>query len=254
MAAYSRSVATTKVELKKTLDLANNSKEYVRDVLLDAKEQKIKNHELTNWLEELKDVLYVADNFLDEIQTYGQQMQRLKSKVGFLFSPFKLILFRYKMSHKMNEIWERLDSIAADKAIFHLTERIIALEMKRDLTYSFILPDVVGRRNKSEEIVEVLMQENGFDECLSVVSIVGIGGVGKITLGKLVYRDEMIVKNFPLRIWLCASQDFDAIKLARNIVNLAIGVSCDNFNVEQVHSSLQDVLHANRFLLIIDDV
>ncbi|XP_009798904.1 putative disease resistance protein RGA3 [Nicotiana tabacum] len=189
----------------------------------------------------------IADDFLDEIQTYGQQRQRHKSKVGFLFSPFKLILFRYKMSHKMKEIRERLDSIAADKAKFHLCERTIALETKRDLTYSFILPDVVGRRNKSEEIVEVLMQENDFDECLYVVSIVGIGGVGKITLAELVYRDERIVNNFPLRIWLCASYDFDVIKLARNIVNLASGVSCDNFNVEQVHSSLQDALHANRF-------
>nr|XP_016439398.1 PREDICTED: putative disease resistance protein RGA3 [Nicotiana tabacum] len=140
---------------------------------------------------------------------------------------------------------ERLDSIATDKAKSHLSKKTIALEMKRDLTCSFILPGVVGRRNKSEEIVEVLMQENGFYECLSVVSIVGIGGLGKITHAILVYRDERIVKNFPLRIWLCASQDFDVIKLARNIVNLASGVSCDNFNVEQVHSSLQDALRAN---------
>ncbi|XP_009587018.1 putative disease resistance protein RGA3 [Nicotiana tomentosiformis] len=227
----------------------------IRDVLLDAEEQQIKNHELTNWLEELKDVLYDADDFLDEIQTYGQQRQRFKSKVGFLLSPFKILLFRYKMSYKIKEIRGRLDSIAADKAKFHLSEKTIALEMKRDLTYSFILPsDVVGRRNEIEEIVEVLMQENGFDECLSVVSIVGIGGVGKTTLAKLVYRDERVVKHFPLRIWLCASQDIDVIKLARNIVNLASGVSCDNFNVEQVHSSLQDALRAKRFLLIIDDV
>lgn len=62
------------------------------------------------------------------------------------------------------------------------------------------------------------------------------------------------MKNFPLRIWLCASQDFDVAKLARNIVNLASGASCDTFNVEQVHASLQDALRGKRFLLIIDDV
>ncbi|CAN4107214.1 unnamed protein product [Withania somnifera] len=225
-------------------------------VLLDAEDQQSKNHELTNWLEELKDVLYDADDFLDEIQTHVQQSQRVKSKVCFLFSPFKLLLFRYRMSHKVKEIRERLDSIAADKAKFHLSEGTIALEMKRDLTYSFILPsDVVGRRNESEEVVEVLMQEGVVDdESLLVVSIVGIGGVGKTTLAKLVYRHERIVKNFPLRIWLCASQDFDVTKLSRSIVNLASGASCDSFNVEQVHSSLQDALRGKRFLLFIDDV
>ncbi|KAM3338449.1 putative disease resistance protein RGA1 [Capsicum galapagoense] len=237
-------------KLKKTLVT-------IRDVLLDAEEQQSKNHELTNWLEELKDVLYDADDFLDEVQTYHvlQQSQRVKQKVWFaVFSPFKLFVFRYRMSHKVKDIRERLDSIAADKGKFHLSVISVGVEMKRDLTYSFILPsDVVGRRNESEEVVEVLMQNDG-DECLSVVSIVGIGGVGKTTLVKLVYRDERIVKNFPLRIWLCASQDFDVTKLARNIVSLASDVSCDSANVEQVHGSLQDALRGKRFLLIIDDV
>ncbi|XP_060184152.1 putative disease resistance protein RGA1 [Lycium barbarum] len=234
-------------KLKKTLIT-------IRDVLLDAEEQQSKNHELTTWLEELKDVLYDADDFLDEIQTYVRQNQRVQPKVFLLFFPFKMLIFRYTMSHKVKEIRERLDSIAADKAKFHLAERTVGLEMKRDLTYSFILPsDVVGRRNESEEFVEILMQE-GVDDCLSVVSIFGIGGVGKTTLAKLVYRDERIVNHFPLRIWLCASQDFDVTKLARNVVNLASGAPCDSFNVEQVHASLQDALRGKRFLLIIDDV
>lgn len=153
----------------------------IREVLLDAEDQESKNHEL----KELKDVLYDADDFLDEIQTYVQQSQRLKPKVCFLFSPFKFLLFRYRMGYKVKEIRERLDSIAADKAKFHLSERTIALEMnKRDLTYSFILPsDVVGRRNESEEVVKVLMQKGVFyDQCLSVVSIVGIGVWGKLYL------------------------------------------------------------------------
>ncbi|KAH0678767.1 hypothetical protein KY284_019852 [Solanum tuberosum] len=227
----------------------------IRDVLLDAEDQQSKNHELTNWLKELKDVLYDADDFLDEIQTHVQQSQRVKPKVCYLFSPFKFLLFSYRMGYKVKEIRERLDSIAADKTKFHLSERTIALEMKRDLTYSFILPsDVVGRRNESNYIVEVLMLEAVVDQHLSVVSIVGIGGLGKTTFAKLVYRDERIVKNFPVRIWLCASQDFDVAKLSRNIVNLASGASCDNFNVEQVHASLQDALRGKRFLLIIDDV
>lgn len=78
--------------------------------------------------------------------------------------------------------------------------------------------------------------------------------MGKTILAKLVYRDERLVKNFPVRIWLCASQDFDVAKLSRSNVNLASGASCDNFNVEPVHASLQAALRGKRFLLIVDDV
>lgn len=242
--------------VKNELKKLENTLLVIRNVLLDAENQQSNNHELTKWLEEMKDVLYDADDFLDEFQTYVQHSRRMKRKVWFLFSHFKSLLFRYRTGQKLKEIRERLDCIAADKANFHFSERTVPLKIVRDLTYSFVLPsNVFGRRNENDEIVEVLMQKGVVvRDCLSVVSIVGIGGVGKTTLAKLVYRDERIVKNFPLRIWLCASQDFDVAKLARNIVNLASGASCDTFNVEQVHASLQDALRGKRFLLIIDDV
>lgn len=62
--------------VKNELKKLNKTLITIRDVQLDAEDQESKNHELTNWLKELKDVLYDVDDFLDEIQTHVQQSQR----------------------------------------------------------------------------------------------------------------------------------------------------------------------------------
>ncbi|CDP19198.1 unnamed protein product [Coffea canephora] len=73
--------------VKNDLDKLQKTLLTIKDVLLDAEEQQAKNDELANWVEELKEVLYDADDFLDEIEVNGLRGQLLfrniKGKVTF---------------------------------------------------------------------------------------------------------------------------------------------------------------------------
>ncbi|KAF3655816.1 hypothetical protein FXO37_15746 [Capsicum annuum] len=42
----------------------------------------------------------------------------------------------------------------------------------------------------------------------NVVSIVGIGGIEKTTVAKLVYNDAVVENSFDTRIWVCVSEIF----------------------------------------------
>ena len=44
---------------------------------------------------------------------------------------------------------------------------------------------------------------------VSVIPVVGIGGLGNTTLSKLAYNVEWADKYFQQRIWVCVSEDFD---------------------------------------------
>ena len=170
----------------------------VKAVLLDAEEQQVHNQELTVWLGQLKEVFYDAQDVLDEFECEALRRQVVEMqgsttrKVRRFFSSSNSLVFRTKMAHKVKEIRARLDEVAADRAKFHLSPRSDDRHVVRgrEMSYSFVQPsDVIGRDQEKEKIVEHLMDPSD-GQSISVVPVVGIGGLGKTALAKLVFNDE----------------------------------------------------------------
>jgi hypothetical protein len=139
------------------------------------------------------------------------------------------------------------------------------------MTYSHIdALDVIGRDNEKEEIIELLMQLYGRGEDgakgLCVIPIVGIGGLGKTTLAKLVFNDKRMNEVFQLKMWVCVSYDFDIRQIIIKIINstsattstpvlaLAHQENIDHFDIEQLVSRLRHKLYGQKFLLVLDDI
>ncbi|XWS57361.1 hypothetical protein CRYUN_Cryun09bG0168000 [Craigia yunnanensis] len=203
----------------------------VKDVLLDAEEKQANNNQLRNWLQNLKDACYDAKDVLDEFEIEALRKEVLKqrsigSKVGNFFSCSNPLAFRFRMAHKIKKVAERFGEIAALKNNFHLTERhngnSHAVRLDRE-THSFVqAADIIGRDEDKEKIVTTLMQDPTDEEDVSVLPIVGIGGLGKTALAKLVYNDECVDRHFELKIWL--------------------------------QKALRDCLDGKKYLVILDDV
>jgi len=95
------------------------------------------------------------------------------------------------------------------------------------------------------------------DQSLSVIPIVGMGGLGKTTLAKLVFNDTTIDACFPLKMWVCVSNDFELRKVLIKILNSAPNPSRENFNsfeTEQLQIRLRNTLEGQKFLLVLDDI
>ncbi|KAF3961549.1 hypothetical protein CMV_013843 [Castanea mollissima] len=91
------------------------------------------------------------------------------------------------MAHKVKDIRARLDEVAADRFKFHLSPRSDDRNVVRgrEMSYSFVqASDVIGRGQDKDKIVEYLMDPSD-GQSISVVPVVGIGGLGKTALAKL---------------------------------------------------------------------
>ena len=239
----------------------------IKAVLLDAEEKQASDRRLTIWLGELKDVLNDAENVLDEFHYRVLQKEVMKrygstsKKVCHFFSTSNPLVVRFDLAHKIKDIRKRVDDIAALKDKFNLAERledrkIINMHQRRDMTHSFVNPlNVIGRDDDKEEIMYLFMDpfENA-GRNVNVIPIVGIGGLGKTTLAKLVYNDERVVSHFQLRMWVCVSEDFNVTRLTKEILKSAKVKIDENLGIDQWQTSLRELLKDKKFLLVLDDV
>uniref|UniRef100_A0A7N2M0G3 Uncharacterized protein n=1 Tax=Quercus lobata TaxID=97700 RepID=A0A7N2M0G3_QUELO len=260
----------------------------IKAVLLDAKEKQARDHRLSIWLGELKDVLQDAENVLDEFQYRILQKEVMKrygstsKKVSNLFSSSNPLAVHFEMAHKIKNIRKRVDEIAAEKDKFNLAQGLVdrKLDMQemRDMTHSFVDPrNVIGREDAKKYIIHLLtdLNENS-SRNVDVIPIVAIGGLGKTAIAKLVYSDEQVVDHFQLRMWVCAIDDFNVTRLIKEILKSAIpkidenfgahGLQnnlrellrdkkfIDNLGVDELQFRLRELLKDNKFLLVLDDI
>ncbi|KAJ4825350.1 hypothetical protein Tsubulata_016068 [Turnera subulata] len=250
--------------LKGKLLKLNKSLTSIRAVLHDAEEKQGREESVKIWLQKLRDVAYEAEDVLDE---FGYEVLRQKvegitprSKVSNFFSASSNpIAFRLHMGKNIKKINDELVEIKNEVAGLGL---IIGRERAPQtsvspVTHRFLdkSEQVLGRDSDVSQVINLLTVSSD-DQVLSVVPIVGMGGLGKTTLAKLVVKEIENRKLFDKTIWVCVSQSFnEQIILGEILENLSAGTNIGGWsNLDTIVGQLTEKLQGKKFLLVLDDV
>ncbi|GMI83383.1 hypothetical protein like AT3G14470 [Hibiscus trionum] len=232
----------------------------VKAVLDDAEDKQITNPNVKHWVSELKDAVYDADDLFDEISAEALRI-RLESgdqiaskKVTRVVSSFNP--FNRGMDSKLEDVIGRLESLVYQKDNLGLKEYYRGEKaFQRPAATSLVDESgVYGRDNEKEAIMKLLCLESGTGNQFDVIPIVGMGGVGKTTLAQLVYNDKRVDEWFDVKAWVCVSEEFDALRVTKTVLEEITSVCDGSHNLNQLQLKLKERLLGKKFLFVLDDV
>lgn len=237
-------------------------------MLRDAEQSEGRRGEAVEvWVKKLEDITRDADDVLDD---YGYELLRhkvelqnqMKKKVLNFFSLSNPIAFRLKMSHKINNINKSL-VISRSRALeiglvaHRMVETSHNIRVDRETSSGFKIDEnnIFGRDQVVSDIVEALTNSNNNQESyLSVMAIVGLGGLGKTTVAKSIFHDAKIRAHFHERLWVCVSTHFEIKSILRGVLESLKSKNAAVQTIEAMCGFLKDELQGKRYLLVLDDV
>ncbi|TVU23252.1 hypothetical protein EJB05_25605, partial [Eragrostis curvula] len=256
----------------------------IKAFLSDAERRRIKDELVQGWVSMLKGVMYDATDVLELGQLTAEERRESKpgrsmEKMPGCFQPFLFCLrnpvFAHKIGSRIKELNRRLEEIHKEAAKFNFIanlssypeQRPEAAEYSRGhrMTSEFIPSAVVGEQIERDTrlLVQELITTDENHVTLKVVSIVGMGGMGKTTLAQKIFKDTTIDEHFKTKIWLSITQQFNELELLRSAIKHAggdLGVEQDNTLLTRTLTNtlltrtLTNTLSASKFLLVLDDM
>ncbi|KAL5543337.1 hypothetical protein UlMin_007121 [Ulmus minor] len=242
------------------------------ELLDDAEEKLIYNPRVEKWHNELKDVVYKANELADKIETEalrrkleGHQSASNITKMFTKLCSNPLSSFDNYVKDELEEILSSLEHLLSQKDA-------LGLEPAGKSNYSGVKTrvsersrptrvadesDFCGREDIKLFIIKSLLrsEDDVRGEKIQVTPIVGAGGLGKTTLAQVVYNHPDVKLHFgELRAWVTVSTEFDLPTITKKIIGKVSSSSQINGNDDELPFKLKDALKGKKFLLVLDDV
>ncbi|KAL6905486.1 hypothetical protein ACP4OV_003087 [Aristida adscensionis] len=282
--------AETMEEMKNKLDRALPKIQAVLDIATP-NQVKGQSRALDEWFWQLRSAVERAEDAIDELEYYeleekahdhkvtdwGSPFDKMKHRavkqvknVGILDKTIKALTRRGTLK-RLRKAVEDLDSAAATvMEFFTLTEHLKGytsrleepdLNRGREAGSMLTATEVFGRQKEKELVIEWLTQTSGEDaeiavgsDDISVVSVVGHGGMGKTTLAQLICQDVAVQRHFEVIMFACVSTIFDAETVIWKILESTRLEKPNANTLEALQRILKKELNSKRFLLVLDDV
>ncbi|KAL5577910.1 hypothetical protein UlMin_019609 [Ulmus minor] len=257
----------------------------IQALLKDAERKQIDSEIIKLWLSKLEETSFRVDNVLDgwnsdilKAQIEKEQREDDESDADpnkkvclpvlsscFRFKPvLKQVLDHREIAKKVQDLNKELDAILKGTNDLGIVAAAVEQSQQQRASQSLLKPKLTtslvdakkthGRDEVKKTLIGKLLCESSHGENVELIPIVGTGGLGKTTLAQLAYNDERIKTSFDKRIWVCVSEPFEEVNIAKDIIE---GLGGDTQNAATPNTLLErigDMVKEQKFLLVLDDV
>ncbi|KAM3202118.1 hypothetical protein P3L10_029742 [Capsicum annuum] len=164
-------------------------------VLSDVENKQATNQHVSQWLNELRDAVDGAENLMEQVDYESLrlkvegQLRNLAETSNQQVSDLNLSLsddFFLNIEEKLKDTSETLEDLQKQIGILGLKEHFSSTKREtKTPSTSMIESDVFGSQNEIERLINCLTFKEVSENNLSVLPIVGMGGMGKVDLSDL---------------------------------------------------------------------
>ncbi|EAY97104.1 hypothetical protein OsI_19027 [Oryza sativa Indica Group] len=227
--------------------------------------------QVKDWRNKVRELSYDIEDCID---LFMHKLNRGDDKVNIVLKMAKKIRMlwsRHQIANQIQELKARVKEESDRRLRYYFSEcnaHVDGTKIDPRLPALYVEEEkLVGIHGPMEEIIELLMKEDGSGQKLKVVSIVGFGGLGKTTLANQVYNK--IKDQFDCSAFISVSQSpnikkilFDMLKDVTSRDNSdddkqikVVGVKGDKSDDErQLIGKLRVFLENKRYFIIVDDI
>ena len=168
--------------------------------------------------------------------------------------PHDLVLRARKITERFNEIIHYSEhlSLSENDGQRRFAPDISSLRHTSSVVFE---KSILGRDQDKVKIINKLSGEwRNVGNPVSVMAIVGMGGLGKTTLAQLVYNNPRVSQSFDKRAWVCVSEHFDVNTITRNIITSLTSEQCLYTELADLQMKLANEVNQRRVLLVLDNI
>lgn len=254
----------------KEIESIKDELESIQSFLKDADARAEKQHipaSVKTWVKQVRETAYHIEDVVDEyILFVAQPRLRHRGFVGSFYKAlhsFRKLKWRYEVAGKIQDIKttiidykERSDRYKFDSSVQGSSRtrwhdpRLASLFIEE--------AKIVGIETVRNDLISLLVQE--VSERL-VISVVGMGGLGKTTVAKKVYDNGMVTGHFDCRAWVAVSHSYKIKELLRIMIKQFCQATkestpegIDTMDKVMLIEKLRENLQLKRYVVVFDDV
>ncbi|KQK20523.1 disease resistance protein RPM1 [Brachypodium distachyon] len=222
---------------------------------------------LEAWIEQVRQAAHEAEDVVDEYTYHVGQMEGTNSFLKKALNQAAEIKRWRKLAAQAKLVEDRLQKITETKNRFDVSFASGRIDNTSSYSgnhqhlseYSCLNGDVdfVGNVTELKQLTDWLSDDK---KGHSIISICGMGGLGKTTLAGSIYKKEEIKRMFACCAWISVSQSYRVKDLLKRILlqlmpkNVNIPEGFDTMDCLNLVQLLQRYLHDKRYLIVLDDL
>ena len=230
----------------------------LQSLLKDADAKKHGSEVVRNFLEDVKDIVFDAEDIIESflLKELSGNQKGVKGRVKRLAC---FLVDRRGLSMDIEGITKRMAKVVAQMQSFGIQQIVYRSpslqERQREIQQTYpkrSQKDLVGVEQSVNELVGHLVE----NDSIQVVSISGMGGIGKTTLARQVFHQDIVRSHFDGFAWICVSQDFKKKdiwqKLLQELRPRDTGI--EQMNEDTLQAKIYHSLETSKYLIVMDDV